>query len=130
MARRPRSSAAPPNPLYPTPHGLPPAGLEAAVQAGLPHLELLNLGGCISLSRLLLPEQAPRLRRLDVSGCGALRQVVAGSKALERLAARACGRLLVSAGARGCCCCCCCWVGGRLRCAGSRLRCAGTALAG
>lgn len=55
----------------------PSTGLEAA-GASFERLEWLNLGGCTSLSRLVLAEQAPRLVTANITGCGGVRQVGAG----------------------------------------------------
>ncbi|KAL4457659.1 hypothetical protein ABPG75_012524 [Micractinium tetrahymenae] len=67
-------------------------GLEAAA-ASLTKCKRLDLTGCTSLSRLLLPE-AVFLQTVSVSGCGVLRQVLLASPALKELRATACSRLL------------------------------------
>ncbi|KAL4442936.1 hypothetical protein ABPG77_008427 [Micractinium sp. CCAP 211/92] len=67
-------------------------GLEAAAPS-LVKCRRLDLTGCTSLSRLLLPDAAA-LQSVSVSGCGVLRQVLLASPALRELRAAACSRLV------------------------------------
>lgn len=67
-------------------------GMESAA-GSLKAVAVLDLTGCISLSRLLLPE-APALLRLLVSGCSVLRVVSAAAPQLAELRAKSCTRLM------------------------------------
>lgn len=67
-------------------------GLDAAASS-LAKCRRLDLTGCTSLSRLLLPEAAS-LQSVSVAGCGVLRQVLLASPALREFRATACSRLV------------------------------------
>ena len=74
----------------PVPFG---ADTEDVLQA-LPDLSRLNINGCISLSRLVLPE-CNKLTWTDCSGCALLRHIILASPALSELQAVSCQRLVV-----------------------------------
>lgn len=59
-----------------------------------PSLVHLELSGCISLPRLLIPA-APRLHRVLVNGCAVLRVVSLGAPQLQEVRAKGCTRLMV-----------------------------------
>ena len=60
----------------------------------LPDLSRLNINGCISLSRLVLPE-CDKLTWVDCSGCASLRHIILASPALSELQVVSCQRLVV-----------------------------------
>lgn len=71
----------------------------------LPELIKLNVNGCVSLTRLLLPS-CTKLEWLDCSGCALMHHIHTFSTALSHVKAVACHRLVVS------CCCYYDWVYG------------------
>ena len=64
-----------------------------AIAGNARRLSTLDLCGCISLPRLLLPD-APALQRAALGGCAVLRVISLGAPQLRELRASGCPRLM------------------------------------